>query len=167
MGTSIRHTNRKGTVGQKERFKDSRHDPYREREKWPDGTVCPVCGARYEGGRWTWNRGDEVTQHVECPACQRISKNDPAGFATLEGPFFVEHREEIMRLVDNIEEAEKSERPLERIASVDEDGDTTLITTTGIHLPRRIVDAIFSAFEGERTLDYGDGEYQLRAYWKR
>ena len=41
------------------------------------------------------------------------------------------------------------------------------VTTTDIHLPRRIAEAVAHAYRGELVLEYGKNEYRLRAEWRR
>jgi hypothetical protein len=42
-----------------------------------------------------------------------------------------------------------------------------MIRTTGIHVARRIGDALSRAYQGELTLDYLDGEKSIRVSWER
>jgi hypothetical protein len=50
----------------------------------------------------------------------------------------------------NLEQAEKQEHPLNRIMTIErEEPDTLVITTTDVHLPRRIGTAIHHAFHGD------------------
>lgn len=158
---------RKGTLGQRERFKDNRHDTYLETRKWPDNTACDTCGAVYTRGRWTWARGAEAAETTTCPACRRIADRYPAGFLTLRGPFLAEHRDEIMGLIHNLEADEKREHPLERIMRLEETPDQMVVETTGIHLPRRIGSALESAYEGHLDVDFGDGSHTIRVAWER
>jgi hypothetical protein len=48
-----------------------------------------------------------------------------------------------------------------------EDGDKTVVTTTELHLARRIGDALHHAYHGELTTQYAPGQYLVRVYWKR
>ena len=140
----------KGLYGRKDRLiKERRHDAYQEREKYPDPTLCPRCGALYVNGRWTWKNKPEQTYETVCPACRRIAANYPAGFITISGCFFAEHQNEVMNLILNEEKREKGDRPLERIISIVGAGDRTTVTTTGIHLARRIGDALHRAYAGD------------------
>ena len=45
--------------------------------------------------------------------------------------------------------------------------DCVLVTTTGIHLARRIGEALKSAYQGELDFTYGDGEKSIRLTWLR
>ena len=52
------------------------------------------------------------------------------------------------------------------MAIEDEDG-TVVITTTDIHLPRRIGEALFDAYEGELDFHYEEEAYSIRVSWRR
>jgi hypothetical protein len=84
-----------------------------------------------------------------CPACHRINDNYPAGELTLSGSFPKSHGQEIVRLARNTEALENRKHPLQRIMSVEENPEGIVITTTDVHLPRRIGHAIVDAYKGE------------------
>jgi NMD protein affecting ribosome stability and mRNA decay len=158
----------KGQYGRNDRLlKERRHDVYRQRGKLPEPTVCGKCGALLRAGRWTWGAATPGAQTTICPACRRIADGLPAGYLEIRGAFFGEHREELHNLVRNIEEQEKSEHPLERIMALVAEADYVLVTTTGIHLARRLGEALASAYQGELDLAYGDGEQSIRVIWRR
>ena len=158
----------RGVYGRKDRLiKERRHDPYRERGKCPEPTRCTQCGAVFAGGRWTWQTIEGQAHETICPACRRIADNYPAGYVELNGPFFEEHHEEISNLVLNEEGREKSERPLERIITVKDSDGHTLVTTTGVHVARRIGEALARAYGGELSFQYADGERSIRVFWQR
>jgi hypothetical protein len=73
-----------------------------------------------------------------CAACRRINDQQPAGILTLQGSVLHEKKSEIIQLARHQEAAEKGEHPLNRIIAIDEGPDAIVITTTDIHLPRRI-----------------------------
>lgn len=148
-------------------IKDKRHDFYREQEKLPDPTVCPKCNALFTNGRWTWDTSLEKPKETLCPACRRIADKLPAGQIELRGEFFKSHHDEILNLVRNIEQEEKTAHPLERIMSVSDDGDKTVVTTTGIHVARRIGEALSRSYKGEHSFQYGDGEQSIMVKWER
>ncbi|UCG37982.1 MAG: ATPase [bacterium] len=159
----------KGRWGRKDRLiRERRHDTYEEWGKRPDGTVCTRCGAVYEGGRWTWSGSTRQTGQAMCPACQRIQDDYPAGILSLGGDFFRQHRKEIMNLIRNIEEQEKGPHPMERIISVKErEEGGAMVTTTGVHVARRIGEALQRSYQGEYSLKYEDGEKSVRINWQR
>ncbi len=158
----------KGQYGRRDRLvQEKHHDTYREGKKWPEPTACTQCSSVYIEGRWTWYDIPAKANKVVCPACQRIADNYPAGYLELNGTFFKEHHEEMLNLIRNEEEQEKGEHPLERIMAISEDDDQTVITTTGIHIARRIGEAISRAYQGELSFTYGDGEKTIRVFWSR
>lgn len=161
---------KKGHIFRQERariFKDERNDVYRERQKYKEPTVCPNCSALFIKGRWTWQETtDEEIHEALCPACKRIEDNYPAGFVEMSGSFFEEHYGEIMHMIKNLERTESDEHPLERIMGIDSEKGKTMITTTGIHLPRRLGDALKHAYQGDLDISY-DAENYIRVSWQR
>jgi hypothetical protein len=100
-----------------------------------------------------------------CPACHRIHDHFPAGFLSLQGDFFQSHREEIMHLVHNYEEHERSEHPLKRIMEVKDNDGATLVTTTDIHLARGMGEALHHAYQGDLQYHYNPEQNLLRVSW--
>ncbi|MFN1835448.1 BCAM0308 family protein [Balneola sp. MJW-20] len=147
-------------------FTDETSDAFRTRQKFPEPTQCPECGVVYSDGRWHWGKNTENTNEIICPACKRSEEHDPAGIMDLSGTFFRKHRSEIMNLVQNIERRESNNHPLERIMDIHRSDDRTIIHTTGMHLPRRIGDALKSAFEGDLNLSY-EAEDHVQITWHR
>lgn len=143
------------------------HDPYHARSKVREPAVCPQCGLVFHAGRWQrLVRQAAANEHL-CPACHRIKDGLPAGIITLEGAFAAENATEILNLVRNEETREASDHPLQRIMAVTREDGKTVITTTDIHLARRIGDAVVHAFHGKLNLKYSPDEYQVRAHWSR
>ena len=119
-------------------------------------------------GRWQWSKEKhEGLEEELCPACHRIHDNYPAGEVILSGSFLAKHKQEIIDLARNTENAEREEHPLQRIMSVTEDGDALVITTTDVHLPRRIGHAIVDAYKGDLDTHYDRDGYFARIKWKR
>ncbi|MBL29405.1 MAG: ATPase [Rhodospirillaceae bacterium] len=145
------------------------HDPYKTRMKLPEPTVCPGCGAVYQDGRWKWPALPvHAGAHREpCQACRRVENNDPAGWVTISGTFVDGHRKEILGLVHHQEELEKAEHPLNRIIRVETTDKGIVVTTTDIHLPRRIGEALQSAYDGELDYQFIEETYLLRVHWSR
>ncbi len=143
------------------------HDPYKTRLKLTEPTVCPQCGALYQGGRWRWAERPDDAREALCQACHRCNDGYPAGTVTLSGGFLGGHKAEILGLVRNQETLEKGEHPLHRIMDIDEQGGQIVIRTTDIHLPRRIGEAVHSAYEGDLDFHYDEEAYLIRVNWKR
>ncbi len=143
------------------------HDPYKAQLKLPEPALCPQCKAVYQQGRWRW--GDLPTEATEvlCQACHRINDRYPAGELTLGGQFLKDHKTEILHLARNEEKLESGEHPLNRIMEVEDRGQTVVITTTDIHLPRRIGVAVRRAYKGDLDLHYEEESYAIRVRWNR
>ena len=148
-------------------FEERVHDAYRAKQKIPEPSVCPQCGAVFHEGRWDWGQVPAGAHQETCPACHRIHDQYPAGFLTLQGEFFLAHREEILHLAQNVEKRERAEHPLKRIMAIEEKDGETLITTTDIHLARGLGEAIHHAYQGELEFHYNPEEYLLRVHWQR
>lgn len=143
------------------------HDSYRERHKPPEPAVCPACGVVYEHGRWAWEPLPANAKAHMCPACHRVKDKFPAGHVTLSGAFLAQHRDEILGLIRNEETRAKAEHPLERIMHIEEANGEMTITTTDLHLPRRIGEGLKHAWKGELEVKYSPDEYLVRVHWKR
>jgi hypothetical protein len=145
-----------------------RHDPYKARHKLQGPCLCPQCGAIFQEGRWQWM--DEVPQGAlkeTCPACHRANDKFPAGEIVLGGAFFAAHRDEVLALVRNTQTQQNAEHPLSRIIGISESGGATVVTTTDIHLPRRVGHALEHAFKGKLDVHYNEEEYFVRVRWHR
>lgn len=147
---------------------DDSHDPYKAAAKPRETTVCPQCGAVFHQGRWQWTDRPPGAHEMLCQACHRINDHYPAGILTLTGAFVGGHRDELVRLARRQEEAERPEHPLNRIMGIeDEAPDRLIISTTDIHLPRRIGEAVARAYHGEVNEQFAEDEYFVRVNWHR
>lgn len=145
------------------------HDPYKPRGQLKEPSLCPQCGVIYSQGRWQWLTGKPTdAEDVLCPACRRIQDRVPAGFLTLGGEFFAAHSEEIMKLIHNKVEQQKTRHPMKRLMNIeDQESGEVVVTFTDIHLPRGVGEAIESAYEGELEIQYTEEAGIVRAVWKR
>jgi hypothetical protein len=121
----------------------------------------------FRKGRWTQAARPADAHEHRCPACSRIRDRFPAGSITISGPFAGSHRAEVLGLARNEERAERGEHPLARIMAVEEHPDQVVITTTDLHLPRRIGEALRRAYDGELTIDQEKQSYLVRVTWTR
>jgi len=142
-------------------------DPYRAKAKLPEPTVCPQCGLVFHDGHWQQATRPSQAHETLCPACHRTNDSFPAGYVTLESDFVKQHHDELVKLARTTEEREKSEHPLQRIMEIHEEGNKITITTTDIHVARRIGEAIHRAYEGNLDVNYGPEDYIVRVKWSR
>jgi hypothetical protein len=140
-------------------------DPYRWTHKPSEPAVCPQCGAVYRAGRWSWGARPANAVEVTCQACQRINDNYPAGVLRLSGARLANLKSEIINLARHQEEAERAEHPLNRIMGIEEAPDGIVISTTDIHLPRRIGEAIDRAHKGDLKIHFDENGYFVRVDW--
>lgn len=143
------------------------HDPYHAKKKMKTPAVCPVCGAVYLSGRWTWMSPPTDARPCLCPACQRIEDRVPAAFLTLRGDFVNSRRDEIMKLINNYAERQRKEHPLKRIMGQEDKEDSVLFMFTDAHLARGIGEALHNAYEGELSYQYTKEDIMLRVTWER
>jgi NMD protein affecting ribosome stability and mRNA decay len=146
---------------------ESRHDPYLAKHKVPEPAVCPKCGAVFHDGHWQWLAKPAGAHEQMCPACHRIQDELPAGYVSIGGAFFKQHREELLHLVRNEDARARAEHPLKRIMDIEDADDGILVTTTDIHLARGIGEALHHAYQGELEYHYNEQENLLRVVWGR
>jgi NMD protein affecting ribosome stability and mRNA decay len=144
------------------------HDSYMAVGKPEEPTVCRDCGVVFHQGRWQW-LPEPPAQAVEavCPACRRTQDRVPAGFLTLSGEFFQEHRDEIMNLVENTVASQEKEHPMKRLMRVEDRDDGAELTFTDSHLPHGVGEAIQRAYDGELDIHFPEEGGIVRVYWER
>lgn len=147
-------------------IQERNHDPYKTAGKPGGCTVCPVCNAVFKDGHWQWLDSWPVNAPKElCQACQRARDNYPAGSVTMTGEFARTHREEILNLARNHGEGERQRHPLHRILRVEERPAEVVVTTTDIHLPKRIGQALQRAYKGSLDVHYDLEGCFARVHW--
>jgi hypothetical protein len=150
------------------RLEEEIHDPYRSRGKLRSPQRCSQCGATYLRGRWRWQRlTPPAPATIVCPACRRLNDRYPAGELTLSGTFVAAHADEILRLVRHVETTEMREHPLHRIMTVTRQQGAIEITTTDVHLPRRLGHALEDTWQGQLGTHYDEQGYFARVTWER
>lgn len=143
--------------------KDSYRDPKRPKSE----AYCETCGAVCDEGRWAWRAASGDLRQLQCPACKRIQEQAPAGELVLRGDYLNAHRETILGLLKRQADLETNEHALERVMEIDESDGAITVRTTGMHMVRRLAEALLHAHHGDLALNYRNGEDLLRAEWKR
>lgn len=148
-------------------FDTTEHDPYHAPERYPEPTLCEDCKAVFRHGRWSWEAPPPGSHVALCPACARTQDQLPAGFVTLDGPYTVAHRAQLLEIARNQADLERREHPLNRIMRIDVQPEHVEIATTDVHLPRRIGTALKRAHDGKLTVRFAENEYSVRVHWRR
>ncbi|MBE0577032.1 MAG: ATPase [Desulfuromonadales bacterium] len=150
-------------------IKQKVHDPYKTDINPKEPTVCPECSVVFRGGRWQWQAEIPENGYKEvCPACQRIRDNIPAGILTMTGNFFSEHRQEMLNLITNKVEEQRSQHPMKRLMAIEDKKDgSTIVTFTDTHLPRGVGQAIKRAYDGKLDIHYTEEASIIRVFWER
>jgi hypothetical protein len=92
----------------------------------------------------------------------------PAGILTLSGGFLGKHRDEILKLIQNKVEAEKTEHPMKRLMGVEDGpGGELIVRFTDLHLPSGTGEAIERAYDGALDIQYTKESNLVRVYWNR
>ena len=142
-----------------------RADSYQGTTKKADSMVCDACDVVYHGGRWYWGAPPfgEVRGGL-CPACQRARDGYPAGTIRLT-PAMTAH-EDLVPMMRHLERSEVAEHPLERILTIEMRREGMLVTTTGLHIARRIVTHLERRFHARARVHY-DETHTLHVDWAR
>ena len=142
---------------------------------YPDDTVCTRCGAVVQNQHWTLDeaRRDLIVaagspvNSVVCPGCKITVERNPRGILKLAGDYWPQHRDDILNLVRNEENAGMRDNPLERVIDIREEAGCLIIETTREKLAQRIGRAVHSAHKGELEYQWPDGDRLVRVNWER
>ena len=148
----------------------SAHRVYEEKPgKLPDLAVCPRCRASYRNGRWTWQPAPVDAYEHTCPACERVASDYPAGVVHLRGAFAQAHRDDLVRLLRNVEERECAEHPLKRIIGVSDEENGFAVSVTDGKLAESLGRALKRAHEGrlEHPATTSEKQNLVRVHWIR
>ena len=129
-------------------------DSYRPQGKLHPA-VCTQCHATEWQGRWRWDEPAPDLAPVVCPACERIRDGAAAHVIELSGalpPWW----NEVRGMIGNVERAEVLEHPMERIMKVAVGDDKVSVSTTGLHIARRLVAAIVRRWRRQVRLQFGE-----------
>ena len=130
-------------------------------------TVCPQCDAIFMEGRWRWGPVPVSANQAVCPACQRMQDNDPAGYVVLAGPFFHDHRDEIINMIHEQAERKRQENPLMRLMEEERNDIAMMIKTTDIRLAHFLGAALHHHYQGDLEYHHNPAHDLLRVHWTR
>jgi hypothetical protein len=130
----------------------------------PGAQVCVTCGLVQRTGRWTRGEAPAEAERVSCPACERARERRPAAVLALPAEF-LDAGVELDALIRNAEQAECAEHPLERLIEVERSEDGCTVTTTGVHVARRIANALERRFHRQARFRWKAGDPSLEVDW--
>ncbi|MEW6207585.1 MAG: BCAM0308 family protein [Acidobacteriota bacterium] len=171
MRSSKRYSNQ--TFTKRVDHDSGRHRPQRSPA---EPLLCERCKAVYVHRRWISAR--EMRQNMKgkewkparkviCPACEIVEEGTPAGYLYLEGDFFVAHRDELQRLIENEAKRARSDNPLARIIRMTSAADRLTVETTTEHLAQRLGHALEKAFGGDVRYGFSHENKLSRVWWHR
>jgi NMD protein affecting ribosome stability and mRNA decay len=139
------------------------------RGKHAEIAACPRCSASYRNGRWTWKAAPAGSYERVCPACERIESRYPAGVLHVGGEFARAHRDELVHLIKNVEERERTDHPLKRIMDIADEGSGFAVSATDSKLALAFGRALKKAYDGEleQPPTTSEKENLVRVRWTR
>lgn len=144
-------------------------DAYLDKDGVKGAAYCG-CGAVFRNKRWVQEASDSARpegQSLLCPACHRISDQNPAGIISLRGDYYASHAEEIHNLVNNTAQASAAKNPLGRVMDFSKEKDGVTITTTDVKLAQKIGRVVFKAHGGELHYTWSHAGPPVRVTWSR
>lgn len=148
------------------RFSSDFDDPYRT--DFPNYSYCTECKIAYIDKHWKLNADTKLLKNpIICPACRKIKDGYFQGILQLKGEFVKKHKDEIMNLLKNEEQKQRTKNSLSRIGKIEEQNGTTTIYTTDDRLAYRLGKAVFQAYKGDLAIKWSEGNIFTRVYWER
>lgn len=117
--------------------------------------ICTQCRATHWDGRWRWDDTQPNLVPVVCPACERTRAGVAAHVLVLCGAL-PPHWNEVKGMIGNVERTEILEHPMERVMGIEVGDDNVLVSTTGMHIARRLVAAIVRRFRTHVRLQFAE-----------
>ncbi|MGE0041675.1 MAG: BCAM0308 family protein [Vicinamibacterales bacterium] len=149
---------------------------HREARALAGPRVCDRCGARYERRRWALPPGagfrtldlrPGAGERVLCPGCKRVDSGVPSGYLTLEGAFAMAHADELVALLRNEAAEALADNPTARVIEWERGPRRLRLTTTTVHLAKRLGRAVARACQGEIRYDFSHENQVARVNWRR
>lgn len=148
-------------------------EPY-ELEEGQEAAVCQECHALYQSKRWFFDEKlyDQLAdtskvRQVVCPTCRKIKDHYVEGYLTLSGDFLVEHKDEIVTLLQK-EATKVGQRSFDdRIIQMVPEGDKLVVETTTEKLAQHLGRTIYKAYKGVLSFQWSEPNKFVRVYWAR
>ncbi len=136
--------------------------------------LCSKCGAFYWNKRWSSNPGElskaeaeTGTTRVVCPACQRMHDDNPAGVLTLSGEYLLQHENDILNMIKNVEASSRAKNPLARIMEINQEKRVLTVSTTDAKLAQKLGREVFRAHKGDLQFQWSQADSFVRVNWTR
>jgi hypothetical protein len=149
-------------------------DVYLHKEGTKEVAVCTACRSFYMNKRWhlkedavTKQGGKIARSDVLCPACQRMRDDNPAGIATFSGNYLVEHEDDILNTIKNVEVKARAKNALARIMEIGQEKNVLTVRTTDEKLAEKLGKEIYKAHSGRLALQWSREESFVRVNWNR
>lgn len=153
---------------------DNFGDPYLDRCKDAEVTVCSECNAIYIAQRWQLKEQvdpeklrNQSVHFTVCPACKKVHDKAAGGVVNLAGSFIAEHKDDIINLIRNEGNRAMGINPLERIIDIEKEGSGYNVLTTNEKLAQRIGRELHKAYDGEVSYKWSGDDKLVRVFWKR
>jgi NMD protein affecting ribosome stability and mRNA decay len=156
-----------GTVGRLD-------DPY-ELPEGKEAAYCQQCHVVYQNKGWFFDekiynqlKSSAQAQEVVCPTCRKIKDRYPQGYLTLSGEFFVQHKDEILKVLEKEASRVAARSFDDRIIQLVPEGEGKLVVeTTTEKLAQHLGRAVHKAYKGDLTFQWGEVNKFVRVYWIR
>lgn len=156
---------------------DDLTDPYKTALEYKELSVCRKCRSIYHDKRWTIDeelygsllKHPEKINYTLCPACRKIETGYVEGIVELAGDFLIEHKEDILNLINNTEKKANYIDPLGKVVKInmDEQNKKIIVTTTNENLAQRIGKNLEKAYKGSVEYSFSKEDRMVRVYWVR
>ncbi|MEZ4600936.1 MAG: BCAM0308 family protein [Syntrophotaleaceae bacterium] len=169
---AMRNEHKSTNSGKRNRVQTST-DPYIEEAGMPEPSRCTSCGAVYLNKRWYIDahaasiQVEKIDRTVICPGCRKVQDGYAEGYVELSGDYLWQHEEEIRNNIRNEEKKAQDKNPLEKIISMERQGDLLVIETTEEKLAEHIGRSLNKAHQGDLKINWAEDHAICRVYWSR
>ena len=149
-------------------------EPY-ELAAGEEAAVCQECHALYQEKRWFFDEklydklaGAGKVRQVVCPTCRKIQDHYVEGYLTLSGEFLVEHKAEIINVLEKEAAKVGSHSVVDRIIQMVPEGDDKLVVeTTTEKMAEHLGRMLRRDYKGDLNFRWSEMDKFVRVYWTR